>query len=149
LRTREHYTRKWQSSHQNRLSSKSRDRWFLREVPGISPGVSWPAVGARAHLARWNPLSAAVICKSKAGRNGTPIAAGTAIEVSNTALPPGASSSIDGIEWGGQSIPGGRNWYPNPIPLFARYRSSDGRWFRTVVADYRPGSSERQIFEEE
>jgi hypothetical protein len=81
--------------------------------------------------------------------NGTPQEPGRVIDVSNTTLPPGASSSIDGIEWDEEFSGGGRVSYPNPISLFARYRSSDGRWFRTVVADYRPSSSRRQIFEEE
>lgn len=66
--------------------------------------------------------------------NGSPENPGKPISVSPTTMAPGTEAHLEGIDWGPpQKDPAGQPTYPSSIPVFARYRSQDGRQFVTIV----------------
>lgn len=104
-----------------------------------SAPVSWTVLENQSHA----------LALEVAAFNGTPSEPGKPITLSHTTLAPGVGATVDGIDWGPQKQePFGQVTYLNPVPIFARYRSQDGRWFRTVIADYRNGLR-GQVVEEE
>jgi hypothetical protein len=80
--------------------------------------------------------------------NGTPKNPGKPITVSHSTMAPGVEAHIEGIDWGDpKRDAAGQPIYPPSIPVFARYMSQDGRWFRTIF-DLR-SQDRRQVIEEE
>jgi hypothetical protein len=81
--------------------------------------------------------------------NGHPDSPGKPITVSPGILAAGAEARLEGIDSGTPET----NIYgevvkSSPIPVFVKYRSQDGRWFRTIVKDLR-NQEHTQCVEEE
>ena len=80
--------------------------------------------------------------------NGTPECPGKPISVSPATMAPGVEAHLEGIDWGPpKRDPAGQPIYPSSIPVFAWYRSPDGRWFHTSVDLAEP--VRHQVMEEE
>jgi hypothetical protein len=80
--------------------------------------------------------------------NGTPDNPGKPISVSSTTMAPGVEAHLEGIDWGPpQKDPAGQPILPSSTPVFARYKSQDGRQFRTIVD--LAATVRRQIMDEE
>jgi hypothetical protein len=80
--------------------------------------------------------------------NGTPHRHGKPIIVSKGTIAPGVEASLEGIEWGApRQDTAGQPIYPSSTPVFARYKSQDGRWYRTTIDLRKPDSP--QVVEEE
>jgi hypothetical protein len=80
--------------------------------------------------------------------NGTPESPGKPITVSHGAIAPGVEAQLEGIDWGPPKVNlTGNPIFPPSIPVFARYKSEEGRWFHTKI-DLRD-SEHSQVMEEE
>lgn len=66
--------------------------------------------------------------------NGTPDNPGSPLGLSHGTFAAGVESRIEGINWGYATPDKAGQWTQNrSVPVFARYRSADGRWFLTTV----------------
>ena len=114
-------------------------RPVLAFVTGISSHFSWTALTNQSEALA---LDVTVF-------NGTPQNPGNPISGSSGTLAAGVETRLEGIDWGTMETDSGlRVRYTSPVPIYARYRSQDGRWFHTAVEDLRNGVH-HQVIEEE
>jgi hypothetical protein len=66
--------------------------------------------------------------------NGTPDLPGTEVRIPYPTMAPGAEMTLEGVDWRTEFV-AGRSRTLGPVPIFARFRSQDGRQFTTVVED--------------